>query len=250
MSNLIYSNLRDVIKHTHDLGFIDYVKIEGDVVKAIAEDKSVVVRGKLKNSIPELEGHKVGLSKMAILKGLLEFPPFQEDDADVHIVEGGTASGELYPRNVVFASGHNHKSQYSFLSGINADARVKVPKLGNINFDVDFTPTRKNLKDMSYFSGVLGSLHKTFKVKMIGGSLEFVIGDENSMQSVIPVAEGLSGILATEMIFPLANVLSALRLAETSNCEIGFADKRGMKIHIDSGIGEYTYYFPTRKRSS
>lgn len=250
MSNLIHDNLRDVIKHTHDLGFIDYVKIEGDVVKAIAEDKSVVVRGRLKETIPDLVGHKVGLSKMAILKGLLEFPPFQEADADVHIAEGGTADGERYPRNVVFSSGYNHKSQYSFLSGINADARVKVPKLGNINFDVDFNPTRKNLKDISYFSGVLGSLHKTFSVKMLGGSLEFIIGDVNSMQSVIPVAEGLDGILTTEMIFPLANVLSTLRLAETSVCVIGFADKRGMKIHIDSGIAEYTYYFPTRKRSS
>lgn len=250
MNSNIYDNLKDVIKHTHDLGFIECVKIEGDIVKAIAEDKSVVVRGKLTKSMEELEGHKVGLSKMSVLKGLLEFPPFQEEGADVSIVHGHNSEGESFPRNVIFSSGLNHKSQYSFLSGTNADKRVKVPKVANIDFDVSFFPTKKNLKDISYFSGVLGSMHKTFKVKMTGGSIEFIIGDENSMQSVIPVANDIKGILTTEMIFPLANVISTLRLANNSSCEISFCDKRGMKININSGLGEYLYFFPARKRSA
>ena len=250
MEKLIYNNLRDVIKHTHDLGFIDFVKLEGDVVKAMAEDKSVVVRGKMKNMIPELEGNKVGLSRISTLKGMLEFPPFQEDDADVFIKNRSLKDGSTQPRDIVFTSGMNHKSQYTMTSAINADAKVKIPKLSNTQFDVSFEPTKKNLKDMAYFSGVLGQLHKTFSVKMLGGKIDFVIGDDNTMQSTVPMVSGIDGILKTEMIFPLSSVLATMRLAENSSCEISFAESRGMQIVIDSGIGEYTYYFPKRKRSA
>jgi len=250
VDNIIHSNLKDVLKHTHGLGFIDFVKIEGNVIKGISEDKAVVVRGKLKDTISDLEGHKVGMSNMSVLKGLLDFPPFQEADSDILISCENDKKGESYPRNVVFTSGYSHKAQYTFMSATNADNKVRVPKLDNIKFDISFQPSRKNLKDLSYFNGVLGSLHKTFKVTMVGGKLDFVIGDENSTQSIIPIEDGLMGILKAEMIFPLSYVLSVLKLADTSQCEISFSDKRGMKIQIDSGIGEYVYYFPTRKRSS
>ena len=52
--------LLDLVEHTHDLGFIDLIKITGDDkatgIVGIAEDLSVVVEGEYKNPHPDFVG--------------------------------------------------------------------------------------------------------------------------------------------------------------------------------------------------
>jgi hypothetical protein len=90
-------------------------------------------------------------------------------------------------------------------------------------------------------------MHKNFRVRIRGCELQFVIGDENTTETVIPMKADIEGKLSADLIFPLSNVLATFRLAETSKCLVSFSDKKGMKITVDSGLGEYIYYFPTRK---
>ena len=40
--------------------------------------------------------------------------------------------------------------------------------------------------------------------------------------------------------------LSILRLSDSANCTVSFANAGAMQIVIDSGLGEYTYILPAK----
>ena len=52
--------LLDLVKHTHDPGFIDLIKVTGTDKKTeiigVADDLSVVLQGEFKNPVPEFMG--------------------------------------------------------------------------------------------------------------------------------------------------------------------------------------------------
>lgn len=245
---MLTDNLKDILKHSYSLGFLDFVKIEGSKVKAVSEDKSVILRGNLNEEIAELSGKKVGMSNMAILKGLLDFPPFHMPGATSEIVNSNTRDGEVYPRDIVFKSPYNHTSKYTLMSGQNADKKVMVPVLGYDSFDVEFSVNKKNLKDMSYFTGLLNSVNKVFEVSLTKGVVEFHLGDDNSCKTAIPIAENVRGSLTKGMYFPLTQVLAILKLAEQDQCSIGIKDNIGMTIVVTSPLGEYSYNIQARKK--
>ena len=66
--------LKDVVKHTHDLGFIEAVKLEGNDsgthIEAMETERQVVLYGKLHNDVPDLSGTS-GASNLGYLKWLL-----------------------------------------------------------------------------------------------------------------------------------------------------------------------------------
>ena len=52
--------LKDIVKHTHGLGFLDLVKITGDdketVIDSMAEDRSVILQGSFHKPQAEMNG--------------------------------------------------------------------------------------------------------------------------------------------------------------------------------------------------
>ena len=82
----ILDSMKDIVKHTSSLGFIDMVKIVGTdddaKIEAMDADKTVVVYGSMLQPITGLE-KTVGLSRMGVLKGFLDIPQFAEEKAKV-----------------------------------------------------------------------------------------------------------------------------------------------------------------------
>jgi len=244
----IKENLKDILEHTYGLGFLDFVKLEGNTVKALSEDKSVLLRGKLNEELDELNGQKVGMANMRILDGLLKFPVFQKDDAVVTVVSATTREGIEYPRDVIFTSPSKHTATYTFMSGSNADKKVKIPKLADDNFCIEFNVTEQNLTDLKYFAGMMSGLNKVFRLSLHKGEVEFNLGDEYSCQTIIPIASGVKGTMTDGMLFPLAQVLSILKLSNTEKCKIGIIDGVGMTITVTSEYGVYCYNLQARKQ--
>ena len=52
--------LKDIVKHTHGLGFLDLVKIsgstEGTAIDSMAEDRSVILQGSFHKPQTEMSG--------------------------------------------------------------------------------------------------------------------------------------------------------------------------------------------------
>ena len=73
--------LKDLIDHTHGLGNIDLIKVTGTdtetTINAIAEDKSVIVSGTLKNPNAEFIG-TFGMPNLGKLKTILGFDDYDE----------------------------------------------------------------------------------------------------------------------------------------------------------------------------
>ena len=68
--------LQDIVQHTHGLGFIDLVKVDGTdeetILEGLAEDRSVIIKAKFKNlKLLSLASHE--RSRIAGIKKVNEF---------------------------------------------------------------------------------------------------------------------------------------------------------------------------------
>lgn len=247
----ILDSMKDIVKHTSSLGFIDMVKIvgtSGDAkIEAIDADKTVVVFGSMYQPITGLE-KTVGLSRMGILKGFIDFPLFATDKAKVEIV-CETRNNESIPSEIKFDSGQKHLSNYRFMSETMVNEQIKVPPFKGATWNLTIIPEKKAITNLSYFSGTLGSQEKRFIASVDSeNTLNFAVGTGPTDRTTVPFATNVTGTLKHQWSWPLAQVLSILKLSESAdNTTMYFSDMGAMKIEIDSGIGKYSYILPASK---
>lgn len=242
----------DILSHTFGLGFVEMVKITTDAketkIEAMDENRTVVIYGKLKAPVPDLEG-TVGLSRMAVLQGYLKFPPFVADTATITIEKQKRGTDEV-PAEIKFTSPDGHESSYRFMHKDMAEEQIKVPPFKGAVWDVAFTPTEENLKDLSYFNGILGSYEPVFTPKTDGAKLNFFIGSGPTDRATVPVASGINGVVKGDRSWPLLQTLAILKLAtKADSCTMSIANVGALKIDINTPISDYEYVLPARSKS-
>jgi hypothetical protein len=251
MSTNILDSLKDIIKHTNSLGFIDMVKVVGTAtdakIEAIDADKTVVIFGSMYQPITGIDT-TVGLSRIAILKGYIDFPLFSTDKSAVDIVSElrGTVN---VPSEIKFDSGAGHTANYRFMGESMINEQIKVPPFKGATWNVTIQPEKKKIAELAYFQGVLGGFEKRFVVSVDAkGTLNFNVGSGPTDRTIVPFATNVTGTLKHQWSWPLAQVLGILKLSETaSTTTMNFSDMGALKIDIDSGIGKYSYILPAGK---
>ena len=248
---MILDNFLDIIKHTSGLGFIEMAKLTGDgagaEIEAMENDRTVVLYGKLKNPITGLDG-TVGLSRLGILNGYLNFNPFTSDGASIEIATQDR-NGVDIPAEVAFKSADGHTASYRFMSADIAEEQIQVPPFKGATWDVVITPTKSAMADLTAMSNILSGFEATFTVKTSGTNLEFLIGEGASDRSKLIFSSDITGSLKHQWSWPLAQVLSILKLNDSSeSCTMSFSDQGALKIDVDSGLGEYQYILPARSK--
>ena len=82
--------LKDIVKHTHGLGFLDLVKITGDdketAIDSMAEDRSVILQGSFHKPQAEMTG-TFGMPQMGKLDIHLKCPEYK-DKANITVLSG------------------------------------------------------------------------------------------------------------------------------------------------------------------
>lgn len=246
---MLTDTLNDILAHTHGLGFIEMLKIVGDnnetKIEAMNEKKTVILYGTLKTPSEELVG-TIGMARLAVLNGYLRFPPFQDDKATVEVVTD-TRNGEEIPKEIAFKAPGGHSSSYRFMSAEVANEQIKVPVFRGSKWDVVVTPDEGNMKDLSYFAGILGAFEPVFVAKTEGSDLVLSIGSGSTDRARVPFAKGVSGSLAGRWAWPLVETLAILKLAaKASDCRMSFAEKGVMKIEVETAAGTYEYLLPAK----
>jgi len=246
----ILDSLKDIVKHTNSLGFIDMVKIVGTTqnakIEAIDGDKTVVVYGDMYQPIMGIDT-TVGLSRIAILKGYIDFPLFSGDKSTTTVVTENRGNVTL-PTEIKFNSGSGHTANYRFMSEMMVNEQIKVPPFKGATWNITVEPEKKKIAELAYFQGVLGGFEKRFTVTVDQGTLNFNVGSGVSDRTVVPFASGVTGSMKHQWTWPLSQVLSILKLSETaSTTTMNFSDMGALKIDIDSGIGKYSYILPAGK---
>ena len=124
--------------------------------------------------------------------------------------------------------------------------QMKDIKFKGAEFDVNIVPTAKNLKDLNYFNGILGSFEAEFSPKTNGTDLTFHIGDGVSNRAKVHVNGNIDGTIKRDWKWPLDIVLKILRLGDNANVVMSINDQGLMQIKVLSGLGEYTYLLPAK----
>lgn len=242
---MLLDALKDIVKHTHSLGFIEMVKVVGSATDLKIEtkdaDNTVIIYGSMYQPVAGLES-TIGLSRMALLKGTIAI----HDGSTVSIVSD-TRNGVTSPVEITFDNSKEFISTYRLMSEAMVTEQVKVPAFKGASWDVTVSPTTAAINLFNSAFGIYGGYEKRFIVKVDKGTLKFEIGDGPTDRVTVPFATGVTGSLSHKWTYPLSQVLSILKLADTSTCSMSFSDAGALKIDIDSGIGKYSYILPAGK---
>lgn len=249
MSNYIKDTLKDVIRHTHDLGIFEMVKIKGSTesteIETVDADKTVILKGSTNNPVIDFADATVGLSRMAVLKGYLQYPGFDKEDSTV-TVQTQERNGEQVPVEVAFTSTEGTDAHYRFMLADVINQQLKDIKFKGAEFDVTIQPSKKMMQDLSYFNNVLAAYEANFMPKTEEGALYFYVGAEGSDRTKILINNNVEGEINTDWNWPLDIVLKILRLSDNAEVDMSFNNQGLLQITVNSGMGVYTYLLPAR----
>lgn len=242
---MLLDAMKDIVKHTHSLGFIEMAKFIGTDktanIEAIDGDKTVVVYGELYQPLVDIQG-TTGLSLLGQLKGFIDL--HSNSAVSIENEVRGTVS---IPVGLKFDNGGGDVAIYRFMSEAMANEQIKVPTFKGAAWNISFKPEKAKIDRLNQYQGVLGNFEKRFIVSTDKDVLKFSIGDGPTNRSSIPFATGITGSLKSNWSWPLSQVLNILKLNDNEDVTMHFSDAGALKIDVDSGIGKYNYILPAAK---
>jgi hypothetical protein len=239
--------LQDLIAHTSALGVIDLIKVTGTdtetVVNAVAEDRTVIISGKLKSPHAEFIG-TFGMPNLQKLKTILGFDDYDENATIVmtHV----NRDGAQVPSAVHFETKNgDFVNDYRLMSQAIVEEKVKVVKFAGAAWNVDFEPKVANIQRLKK-QAAANSEETTFVTKTEGTNLKIFFGDVSSHSGNFVFESDIKGQLQRGWAWPVKQFLSIMDLAGDKHVYI--SDQGAMRITVDSGIAQYEYLLPAQSK--
>jgi len=237
--------LKDIVSHTHNLGFLNIVKITGDEestkVDSMADDRTVIMYAETTNPHPDMIG-TFGMPQLNKLKYLLDGAEYKED-SKIEIVRE-ERNGETIPTGIHFENkGGDFKNDYRFMNVAQINEKLKTVKFKGVKWDVTLQPSLQAVQRFAFQAGA-NNEHTTFTAKTDGDKLKFTFGDISSHAGEFVFATGVTGKLSKAWAWPVSQVLSILKIADVGNATMSLSDGGALQITIDSGLVKYEYIIP------
>ena len=239
--------LQDIVGHTHNLGFLNIVKITGDDKKtsidSMADDRSVIMYAETANPYADMVG-VFGMPQMNKLKYLLDCPEYKED-AKIEVTKA-ERNGDTIPTGLHFENkAGDFRNDYRFMNTEIINEKLKTVKFRGVKWDVEINPTVQAIQRFN-FQAQANNEHTTFLDKTDGGNLKFVFGDQSTHGGEFIFATNVSGNLNKAWTWPVSSVLSILKIADANNATVSFSNEGAMQITLDSGLATYKYIIPAQ----
>ena len=239
--------LQDIVGHTHNLGFLNIVKITGDDKKtqidSMADDRSVIMYAETANPYAEMIG-VFGMPQMNKLKYLLDCPEYKED-AKIEVTKADR-NGDTIPTGLHFENkAGDFKNDYRFMNTEIINEKLKTVKFRGVKWDVEINPSVQSIQRFNFQAGA-NNEHVTFLAKTDGGNLKFIFGDQSTHGGEFIFATGVTGNLNKAWTWPVNSVLSILKIADANNAKVSFSNEGAMQIELDSGLATYKYIIPAQ----
>jgi hypothetical protein len=239
--------LKDIVSHTHNLGFLNIVKITGSeektLIDSMADDRSVIMQAETAGPYADMIG-VFGMPQLNKLKFHLECPEYKEG-ASIEIVKA-ERNGDEIPVGLHFENASkDFKNDYRFMNTEIINEKLKTVKFRGVKWDVEVSPTVQAIQRFN-FQATANNEHTTFLAKTENGNLKFVFGDQSTHGGEFVFAQGVPGNLNKAWTWPVASVLAILKIADANNATIGFSNDGAMQIVLDSGIATYKYIIPAQ----
>ena len=239
--------LKDIVKHTHGLGFLDLVKITGDSketgIDSMAEDRSVILQGSFHKPQAEMTG-TFGMPQLGKLDIHLKCPEYKEK-AKITVLNG-TRNGVEVPTGIHFENEKgDFKNDYRFMNAEIINEKLKTVKFKGVKWDVEIEPTVASVQRFN-FQSIANTEHNSFVVRTENGNLIFTFGDQASHGGEFIFANGMNGTLNKGWSWPVAQVLQILKLSDSAKVMLHFSNEGAMQVTVESGLGKYQYIIPAQ----
>jgi hypothetical protein len=239
--------LQDIVGHTHNLGFLNIVKVTGDDTAtkfdSMADDRSVIMYAETANPHPNMVG-VFGMPQLNKLKYLIDGAEYKED-ATIEVVTRNVNGTDL-PEGIHFENKDgDFKNDYKFMNADIINEKLKTVKFRGVKWDVSVQPSVQAIQRFAFQAGA-NTEHTTFLAKTDGDKLVFTFGDISSHGGEFVFATGVTGKLNKAWTWPVASVLSILKIADANNATISFSNEGAMQLELDSGIATYKYIIPAQ----
>lgn len=239
--------LLDVVQHTHNLGFIDLVKITGDddttSIEGIAEDRSVILKGDFHKPVAEFMG-TFGMPNLATLSVILRIPEYAENEKIS--INTQDRNGDTVPVGIHFenASG-DFQNDYRFMASEVVNDKLKSVTMKNVNWGVEFEPTVASVQRLKMMISA-NSEESTFIARTEGDDLKFAFGDASTHAGEFVFQPDVGGSVSKGWAWPVDQVSKILSLG--GDLEYSISDDGVSQISVDSGLGVYNYLLPAQTK--
>ncbi len=239
--------LLDVVQHTHNLGFIDLVKITGDddttSIEGIAEDRSVILKGDFHKPVAEFMG-TFGMPNLATLSVILRIPEYAENEKIS--INTQDRNGDTVPVGIHFenASG-DFQNDYRFMASEVVNDKLKSVTMKNVNWGVEFEPTIASVQRLKMMISA-NSEESTFIARTEGDDLKFAFGDASTHAGEFVFQPDVGGSVSKGWAWPVDQVSKILSLG--GDLEYSISDDGVSQISVDSGLGVYNYLLPAQTK--
>lgn len=239
--------LKDLVAHTHSLGFIELVKITGTdestTIDALAEGKTVIIQAETHTPVKEFKG-VFGLPNLNKMDLHLKNPEYKEN-AQINVV-WEKRNGEDRPTMIHFenASG-DFMNDYKLMGTELINDKLKTVKFKGANWQVEFEPTVTSITRMK-LQAAAHSEETVFLVKTETDRLNIFFGDASTHEGSFTFQTGITGKLRQNWAYPIQKFISILNL--DGDKKIKFSDDGIALIIVDSGITKYNYYIPAQTK--
>ena len=239
--------LKDIVKHTHGLGFLDLVKITGTsdstAIDSMAEDRSVILQGSFHKPQTEMSG-TFGMPQLNKLDIHLKCPEYK-DKANISVITG-TRNGAETPTGIHFENEKgDFKNDYRFMNAEIINEKLKTVKFKGVKWDVEIEPTVASVQRFN-FQSIANTEHNSFVVRTENNDLIFTFGDQASHGGEFVFAGDVKGTLNKGWSWPVAQVLQILKLSDSAKVTLHFSNEGAMMVTVDSGLGKYQYIIPAQ----
>lgn len=239
--------LLDIVRNTYGLGNIDLVKITGTenetLIETIAEDRSVIVKAKINNPVPEFIG-TFGMPNLGNLNTILNIPEYK-DDAKI-TVNTQNRDGVDVPVGLHFenAAGDFH-NDYRYMSQEIISDKLKAVKFRGVSWNVEFEPSVASIQRLKFMSQA-NSKETTFIAKTENGNLKFYFGDHSTHAGNFVFHSGVSGTVSKGWSWPVASVIAILNL--TGDKMFKISDEGAAQITVNTGLATYDFLLPAQSK--
>jgi hypothetical protein len=235
--------LKDLVAHTHALGFISLIRITGDdestVIDAMEDNRAVIVKAKTKVPYSDFKG-TFGMPNLNKLDLHLKNPEYKEGE-EIRVV-WAIRNNENRPVSIHFenAAG-DYKNDYMLMGRELINDKLKKVTFNGSNWSVDVEPTVASINRLK-LQAAAHVEENTFLVKTDGDQLLISFGDASTHEGNFVFTSGITGKLRQAWNFPVTHFISILNLS--GDKRVKFGDNGVALITVDSGLTEYEYYIP------
>lgn len=240
-------NLQDLIQHTHGLGNVDLIKVNGTdtetQINAIAEDKSVIVSGTLNSPVADFIG-VFGMPNLGKLKTILGFDDY-DTDAKISVTTTNRDGVDI-PSTIHFETKNgDFVNDYRLMSKAIVEEKVRSVAFKGATWNVEFEPTIAGIQRLKKQASA-NSEQEHFTMTTVNGDLKINFGDPSTHSGNFVFQPSVNGTLGKTWNWPVKVFLAIMDLAGDKTVRI--SDAGATEITVDSGLATYRYLLPANAK--